>query len=1349
MLAKQVEIGEQSLFKHEQNAIKEIQSKISGKNIGQMVGNVELYDEQTDNYYEYDLIFIGKTSIYVIELKHWTGNIEIKPYNWVVDGTKFRKDPHKTNGFKCKILKGIYQHHFRTYPNIWVQSVVVLTNPQAIVEGDDNPKKAAQEGLNTPTFASISDFITYLSVKEGVEEKRLNENQVQSIKEYLSKINQPTRGIKYNIQGYETIDYISQKPDFIELLARPKEKHARGLFRFRVFRPPYEGSQEEKDRFSKKAYNTLSSIQQLGDHPHILKVWVFKNDDDDDIIEGSEWSETGTLRDIIENEKDNLPLETAMQYCKGIAEAIRDAQKKELVHRAIKPENVLIFNDIPKLMNFDLAYQIEDDRITVIEDVSKLKDDGYISPEIIFGRDIDETTDYFSLGVIAIELFTGKRFFKSTKEFVARGGELHEDAIISLEKSNVPQKTINVLKKMVQGKREQRINNANEIIDAFNMEKPGKTQPYNGKLNPGDTYDLYEIEEFIGVGNNTQIYKAKNLRGESVIIKLFNKEVSRERVLKEEEKTKAVSSSYVVRCKGIGHWQKDRYFLVFDHLEGKTMRELINEGIRPDLDYFRTIAVCLLQGIKAFHCNQDQDGNIRTLLHNDIKPENIIVSKDKKATLIDCGIASEPKVDSFEGTTPYIPPDSLVGSDREYREDGDLFALGVTLWEWLFGDLPYTSPSIGDKPKIPVKNDSNKNLLDTIANWLLKAVATEKENRFSNVVEMKETLMDCFKKVSEKDEKQKMSEIKKKEKVEVIPDTKPKTEKERLCENPFVYYLNSLSNTSSGNENATAEAQIGNEFFDRILVENPVSDFIFESLLNKKQNVILTGNAGDGKTTIAVEVIRKLTGRSDDQELEPIVEIPEKKVRIVKDMSELSKAEQMKIIKEAASDNNHRYFFVTNTGTFLKSFGNYKVEEKGESGHDELLKALKAEKETPIFEEKFWVLNIGRLNSIETAIKVFEKMVFKENWKDCLKCDCSNDCPIFYNVKVINEKSNVIFERVKLIYRRLFEYNNRLTLRQMTGHLAYAITAGKVCSEVMKLSKLGLEEAFKSSLFFDRFFGDNGKEVVPEALQLLPIRFIREAEFGSFLDPEFEREAWLRRDSVSKILGDYPECFQRLKGHIRSKDEKCRRQFRRLVFFCREVKSVKDKKFILNFLGSPMLLNFIGITSREAIGEVEENQLRKKVLQVLQEFFTGMRFLENGWDKDVYITLKRRTSRTATQLILAEFKNDDFALKIDNDYKIGNEIKRSLYLALNDGAQKLKLDLPFLDFIIKSYEGEVAEELSAYYADRLERFKVDLLENYQKRNKKRSQQLFLLTFDSDRKPQPKRIAIKDDRLEVL
>ena len=513
-----------------------------------------IYDNQLNNYFEIDLLLVTNFGIFVIELKHWTGHIIIEPHNWVVNDFCYRADPHKINSFKSKLIKGIYQHRFKTYPNIWVESVVVLTNPDVTVEGAASPGVAVEQRLSNLTFSSVEDFITYLKKRRASTKNQiLDDQQVDAIINYFASLDKPKQSFKYIVPGYETVEYISQKPECIELIARPLQGHGKGLYRFRIFRPPQNVPQKEKERFNKKAHNTIQSVAQIGDHPHIHKVWVIQNDLGD-IIEGSEWSETGTLRDLMLNNNHVFQAAYALNICYGIARALNEAHKAGVIHRAVKPENILMMNDMPKLMNFDLAYQLEDNRLTVIEDASKLKDDGYIAPDIIFGQDIDESTDFFSLGVIAYELLTGEKPFNSVKQFVAQNGKLNEQKLARLKNAGISQDVVDIIDNLLVADRKSRLVDISEILEVFGKDdhKPEKSMHkssvVNEKLEPGSSHDIYEIIRYIGGGRESQIYKARTVRGEMVALKFFNKEVPRERIFREAEITSLIDSSYVVRC---------------------------------------------------------------------------------------------------------------------------------------------------------------------------------------------------------------------------------------------------------------------------------------------------------------------------------------------------------------------------------------------------------------------------------------------------------------------------------------------------------------------------------------------------------------------------------------------------------------------------------------------------------------------------------------------------------------------------------------------------------------------------------------------------------------------------------
>jgi len=555
-----------------------------------------------------------------------------------------------------------------------------------------------------------------------------------------------------------------------------------------------------------------------------------------------------------------------------------------------------------------------------------------------------------------------------------------------------------------------------------------------------------------------------------------------------------------------------------------------------------------------------------------------------------------------------------------------------------------------------------------------------------------------------------------------------------LQSNLFVNYLNMLHNKEANSENL-AESLATNPFAGMMHISHPLIEKI-ETILrgHKKQHVILTGHAGDGKTTIAVELFKRFNDINLDQPLEEGLSCREdlssknRRVSLIKDLSEWSLEDRMVLIEEMLKDDDNRFFLISNSGTLIDSF----CEFEGKKGRDRiniendiLSKIENTFTDEWLFHDTpFTIINLSMVDNLGVAEQIFKRIINTDRWEACKMKDCQKICPIYHNVELIRQNEKVIRERLFLAYRKMYEYGTRFTLRQLTAHLAYMITSGLNYQDVEKMMQSATPPLMTKFMFFNRFFGDNGKEIDNTAQQLQAVKVIRQEDFGARNCPKWDRHLWMQsKHSVFKLKAiGYTDEFENLRqygAHLKFDnnlpDFQARNQVRRMLYFLHDFDKDDDGIFIKTFLNSLMILNYSSwqIQSDENLSS-EVNKIKKQILHIIQEHFTGVRLPEGvNPDHDLFITLHRKSKevRQSAQIVLARFPESDFNLCLcEKDNGVGG-IRRELIFEGKKGRvdANLSLGLPFLDYVMMRNFGEVGQNLKTAYVDRLENFKGKLL----------------------------------------
>jgi len=591
--------------------------------------------------------------------------------------------------------------------------------------------------------------------------------------------------------------------------------------------------------------------------------------------------------------------------------------------------------------------------------------------------------------------------------------------------------------------------------------------------------------------------------------------------------------------------------------------------------------------------------------------------------------------------------------------------------------------------------------------------------------------------------------------------------------NPFLAYLNSLQNTTGSNENSLAETQALSPFFGLIHVPSAVALYARNQLTGKdRHHVILTGHAGDGKSTIGLELFKSLKGLPMDKPLskplQPVEEIHvpgQPRITLVKDMSELPAPDRLRILSRACSANSERFFIISNTGTLLATFKEMFKDQPAQwpDLENTLLNALstKPPSQFSLSSGAFDVVNLVQVDNLNATLDIFQRMVDEKPWQPCANQPCRNACPVFRNVTLLRNNWATLRERVGLAYRRLFEYGDRLTLRQTTAHLAYAITSGLSCQDVSGQSLHPISRPITDFLFFNRFWGEGATGFDDRALQLKAIRVFRTIGAGRHLVPSLERKLWMRGEDepLPAVPDDLKTVFTSLRQLGRKLAEaeglhpsQGRAQLRRLLFFFGALQAPETaREYIAAFLGSRMLPEYTAWQKPAAqLTNIDRDRLLRNVLHVLQEHFAGLHLPEevSSLDDNLYITLNRHGHdvRQSAQVVLARLNRSDFKLALDEKAWPGVSRRADLLLTESRSGALLKLELPFLDFVMQRHTGDIASSIQAGYLDRLERFKAQLLNAY---NASAEQDMMLVRLQTNHRFATQKFALNNGALEVL
>ena len=260
----------------------------------------------------------------------------------------------------------------------------------------------------------------------------------------------------------------------------------------------------------------------------------------------------------------------------------------------------------------------------------------------------------------------------------------------------------------------------------------------------GNRYDMLEK---IGTGGMATVYKAKDtLLNRYVAIKILRDSLEEEKnivsnFIKEAQSSASLVHNNIVSVYDVGE-ENGLNYMVMEYVDGITLKEYIKHKGALAWQEACDFAIQIGQGMNEAHSVN--------IIHRDIKPQNILMTKDKTLKVTDFGIARAVAGETTVvgggalGSVHYISPEQARGGFTDARSD--IYSLGIVLYEMLTGKVPFdgdTAVSVAlmhlEKEPVNVKC-INLDIPTDLAYVTMKAISKEQRSRYQSVQELVEDL---------------------------------------------------------------------------------------------------------------------------------------------------------------------------------------------------------------------------------------------------------------------------------------------------------------------------------------------------------------------------------------------------------------------------------------------------------------------------------------------------------------------------------------------------------------------------------------------------------------------------------
>jgi serine/threonine protein kinase len=352
--------------------------------------------------YEYDIAVLTPHALYHVEVKGYHGEIRGNPAQWIFENGGVYPSPIPLANKKTKILAGKLRRHSRQLDEVFVETIILLTEDRARAKlNDDQADRVVHmrdviERLNDPKYLPVST------------------RNVEPLYDMVCQAllgTRPSQKVQ-RIGLYDIVQKIDQDNRFTLFLGKHRCLHTQPLTVLKVFHLDVYASAEDKQYRLREIFHGQDAMRLLGTHPNILRNGDMFYWNDDSFVEPTEFIEGAqTLEWLFDRHCEQiLTWGEKTQIIKSVAAGLAHAHKHGVIHRDIRPRNILVASGgVVKVANFDLAFIPDAPNLSIANSIRDQFDRRYVAPAVWENpRDVVPASDIYTLGLVYYQLITGQ-----------------------------------------------------------------------------------------------------------------------------------------------------------------------------------------------------------------------------------------------------------------------------------------------------------------------------------------------------------------------------------------------------------------------------------------------------------------------------------------------------------------------------------------------------------------------------------------------------------------------------------------------------------------------------------------------------------------------------------------------------------------------------------------------------------------------------------------------------------------------------------------------------------------------------------------------------------------------------